>query len=69
MFVSPPRQFHSKAEAARFSGCELLPAVAVAVPVAGNESVPLTAAPPFTSRFVVGVLVLMPILAGGEEPD
>ena len=58
-----------KAEAARFSGCELLPAVAVAVPVVGRENVPRTVALPFTSRLVVGALVLMPTLAVGDVPD
>ena len=51
-----------KAEAARFSGWELAPLVAVAVPVAGKLSMPRIVPAPFTSSVVAGVIVLMPIL-------
>lgn len=57
------------ADAVRFSGCEFLPAVAVAVPVAGKVRMPRTVLPPFMSSVVVGVAVLMPILAVLPVPD
>ena len=52
-----------KAEAARFSGCEFLPAVAVAVPFDGRLNVPRIVPPPFTSSVEAGVIVLIPIFA------
>ena len=58
-----------KADAARFSGCEFFPALAVAVPVAAKLNVPRTVVPPTTSRVVAGVVVLIPIFAVAPVPD
>lgn len=58
-----------KAEAARFSGCEFLPAVAVALPVLGRLRVPRMVAPPLTSKVEAGVAVLIPIFAALPVPD
>src|SRR5579864_9488532 len=61
-------------DAAKFSGCELVPFVAVAGPVDGRVSVPVTevapriVAPPFTSSVVAGVVVPMPIFAVVPAP-
>ena len=52
-----------------FSGCEFLPAVTVAEPVAGKVNVPRTVSPPLISSMEVGVVVLMPILAEDPVPD
>jgi hypothetical protein len=52
-----------KADAVKVTGSEVLPAVAVAVPVEGNASVPLTVPPPLTSRVVAGVVVPIPTFA------
>lgn len=57
-----------KAEAVKVTGSEVLPAVAVAVPVEGSASVPLTVLPPFTSRVVAGVVVPMPTFAVAPVP-
>src|SRR5215472_8745403 len=54
-----------KEEASASSGWELNPCVAVAVPVAGNCSVPRMVAPPFTSSFAAGVVVPIPMLLFG----
>lgn len=48
------------AEAVQPMGCEVLPAVAVAVPVAGRLSKPRIVPPPFTSSLAAGVVVPMP---------
>src|SRR5450432_1735191 len=55
-------------DATKSSGCDTFPADAVAAPVAGNTSVPRIALPPWTSRAVVGAVVLMPIFAVAPIP-
>jgi hypothetical protein len=55
-------------DAVKLNGCEFLPAVAVAVPVAGSVSVPRTVSAPFTSSVTAGVVVLMPIFAVDPLP-
>jgi hypothetical protein len=50
-------------EACRLAGCEFLPPVEAAVPVAGNCSVPRTVPAPLTSSVEAGVVVFKPTLA------
>lgn len=57
------------ADATIVMGCEFLPAVAVATPVAGRLSVPRTVLPPLMSNVVAGVVVPMPTLAVAPVPD
>jgi hypothetical protein len=57
------------AEATKSMGCELKPAVAVAVPIAGKLNKPRIVPPPFTSRVDAGVVVPMPTLAFVPVPD
>ena len=52
-----------KADAVSVVGCELVPAVLVAVPVAGKLKLPRTVAAPLTSNVVAGVAVLSPTFA------
>jgi hypothetical protein len=58
-----------KAEAARFIGCELKPAVAVAVPVGGKLNNPRIVPPPFTSSVDAGFVVPIPSLAFAPVPN
>jgi len=51
------------------AGCEVFPAAAVAVPVAGSFNVPRTVAAPFTSSVMSGVVIFTPILAVLPVPD
>ena len=52
-----------KDEAMNSCACEGLPAVAVAVPVAGRVNKPRTVALPVTSSVATGVVVPMPTFA------
>ena len=56
------------ADAFRSMGWEFLPAVAVAVPVDGRVNEPRRLVLPATSRAAAGVVVLIPILAVGDDP-
>ena len=58
-----------KTDAVNAWGAEFLPADAVAAPVAGRLSVPRTVVAPLTSRVLVGVVVLTPVLAVAPVPD
>jgi hypothetical protein len=49
-------------------GCELKPAVAVAVPAGGKLNRPRIVPPPFTSRADAGVVVLIPTFAFAPVP-
>lgn len=61
-------------DAAKLAGWELLPAAALATPVAGRLNVPITdsvpriVAPPLTSSVVAGEVVPMPILTVAPLP-
>ena len=57
-----------KDEAARLAGCELLPPVDVATPVAGRLNFPRTVTPPLTSSVLAGVVVPIPILTVAPFP-
>src|SRR5882724_7588782 len=50
-----------KDDATRLRGCELLPALAVALPAAGSLNGPRTTTPPLTSSFAAGLVLPIPI--------
>src|SRR6202034_3353314 len=55
-------------DATKFSGCEFLPAVAVAAAIAGSVTAPRIVAAPATSSVGAGVAVPMPSLAVAPVP-